>query len=122
MLRDPHLLGPRGEGVRGQGQAGLLRLLTFPSVAWAQGDLKTSAQVQFRYSAAWLWVEEMRALGVVISSLHFSAAQVLNHPLDELDASYCFLWGHCQNEEVTSRTTREEAIEMCCSPELSRAS
>ncbi|CAE7242358.1 unnamed protein product [Symbiodinium necroappetens] len=54
----------------------------------AKGDLKTSAQVQFRYS-------------------------VLNHPLDELDASYCFLWGHCQNEEVTSRTTREEAIEMC---------
>ena len=97
-----------------------LSLMALMAVALAQGDLKTSAQVQFRYSAAWLW-EEMRPR-LMISSLHFSAAQVLNHPLDELDASYCFLWGHCQNEEVTSKTTREEAIEMCCSPELSRAS
>ena len=146
VLRQPHLLGPRGEGVRGQGQArrrrdsypllwstcadhsGVRARFTilrfeFRSPRRQQGDLKTSAQVQFRFSAAGLRCPSFLASPPCLGPRQpMWSAEVLNHPLDELDASYCFLWGHCQNEEVTSSTTREEAIEMCCSPELSRAS
>ncbi|CAE6971756.1 unnamed protein product [Symbiodinium natans] len=53
-----------------------------------EGDLKAAAHEQFRWS-------------------------VLMHPLDEMDASYCFLMGLCQNEEVTESTTPEEAVEIC---------
>lgn len=31
----------------------------------------------------------------------------------ELDASYCFIEGHCSNEAVTNETTLEEAQKMC---------
>ena len=39
--------------------------------------------------------------------------KVLMHPLDEMDASYCFLAGHCQNEEVSAQTTAKQGIEIC---------
>ncbi|CAE7450579.1 scn4aa [Symbiodinium pilosum] len=54
----------------------------------AKGDSMASARAQFRYS-------------------------VLMHPLDEMDASYCFLAGHCQNEEVSAQTTAKQGIEIC---------
>mmetsp|Transcript_137028 Transcript_137028/g.382055 ORF Transcript_137028/g.382055 Transcript_137028/m.382055 type:complete len:269 (-) Transcript_137028:246-1052(-) len=31
----------------------------------------------------------------------------------ELDASYCFIDGHCANEAVTGNTTVEEAVQLC---------
>jgi len=31
----------------------------------------------------------------------------------EADGSYCFLEGHCANDEVSENTTLEEAVEMC---------
>jgi len=33
--------------------------------------------------------------------------------IDEMDASYCFIEGHCTNEAVTNKTTVEEGIQMC---------
>jgi len=33
--------------------------------------------------------------------------------VDELDASYCFIEGHCSNEAVTNQTTLKEANQMC---------
>lgn len=41
------------------------------------------------------------------------AKSVELHPLDDIDASYCFLVGHCQNDQVTLNTTIPEAEAMC---------
>lgn len=46
------------------------------------------------------------------SALDLFDWQVSYHQ-DELDASYCYLEGHCTNEEVTDNTTLKEAEEMC---------
>jgi len=35
------------------------------------------------------------------------------HGVDEMDASYCFMEGHCSNAAVTNETTLEEADRMC---------
>jgi len=55
-------------------------------------DLKTAAQVQYQWS-----VDNRGTQGGV----------------DEMDASYCFIEGHCSNEAVTENTTLEEAEKMC---------
>ena len=38
---------------------------------------------------------------------------IQRHPVDEIDASYCFYMGHCQNDQVTFNTTLPEAQVMC---------
>mmetsp|Transcript_53131 Transcript_53131/g.99588 ORF Transcript_53131/g.99588 Transcript_53131/m.99588 type:complete len:238 (-) Transcript_53131:73-786(-) len=60
----------------------------FVPTCLVKGDLMASARKQFQWS-------------------------VQRHPIDEVDASYCFLMGHCENVEVTEETTREQAITMC---------
>lgn len=61
----------------------------------AKKDLLKAAQVQYN------WSVEKKSLGG-------KDARAL-----EVDASYCFIEGHCSNEAVTANTTLEEAEAMC---------
>lgn len=47
------------------------------------------------------------------AKLQFQWAKGKGTGMDELDASYCFIEGHCTNEAVTNETTLQEADHLC---------
>jgi len=57
-------------------------------------DLVAAAQIQYEWSLT-------QKIGMT------------NVGIDEVDASYCFLEGHCTNTAVTNETTLEDSYKMC---------
>jgi len=82
-------------GVAADGKANLRMWCAFPSydkymdTCLVQKDPVKAAQIQYT------WAKEQQ------------------NGIDDMDASYCFIEGHCTNALVTNETTLEDTYEMC---------